>query len=210
VRAADGVAHGPSMRTRWMRAIAFSDLRPLEKLTAYTIGQRMTSEGECHPSVPKIAEESGLTVAAVKRHRKAIRRSGLLEFVSGRGQGHLTRYTAAIPAGLMMRIESEGKGVTAEPFRDGKGVSSVTERGQQRHTKGVTADPRSRSTEVHKEGASRFGRKEPDRFHRACGDCDCQRCRDLGYGTLKPEPLTEEAPTPARVAILAEEVARDR
>jgi hypothetical protein len=172
-------ARQASRRTIWMRAVALSDLRPLEKLTAYTIGQRMTSEGECYPSLPKIAGEAGLTVAAVKRHRKAIRRSGLLEFISGRGQGHLTRYTATIPASLMLRIQSEGKGVTTEPlegvttepFEDGKGVSSVNERGQQRHAKGVTADPRSRSTEVHIEGASRRNGWKPDPDSGRCSGC---------------------------------------
>jgi len=125
-------ARPPTLRTRWMRAIALSDLHPTQKLVAYTIGQRMNAEGRSWPSVPTIAKESGLALRTVKSRYKEIVKAGLLEVERGRGRGKSNNYQAVIPVHLLHLLEAET-------------VQLTTTRGASHDRKGASGSPGSSS-----------------------------------------------------------------
>jgi hypothetical protein len=165
-------ARPPSMRTDWMRGVALSDLTRTQKLVAYTIGQRMHADGNgAHPSYPRIAAESGYGLSTVKRVVGKLEDIGALAVTKGGGRHVVNRYQARIPSHWWDRIDAERR---PKPSRSGAETVPLDDRN------GPAGGTRSRSTEVHREGASRVGRKrqEPDRYHVADEDCRCQACLD--------------------------------
>lgn len=151
----------PTMRTDWMRCIALSDLKPNQKLVAYTIGQRMDGTGSAHPGFPRIAKESGLALSTVKRIRQQLEDAGFVSVRIGGGAGRSNVYSATIPSHVWDRLIEE---------RSHQREETVPPAAQNGPTSGT------RSTkEVHIEGS-------PSPYH--TGDdpnCRCQICLDRGW-----------------------------
>lgn len=106
----------------WRTAIAKSGLPPTVRLVAFTLSLYMNERGgSAWPSITTLADDSGLSVASVKRGTKALERAGFL--ICKREKGLSTHYTATIPTQLTFPQEQVTQNrAHSEPGSQGDGT----------------------------------------------------------------------------------------
>lgn len=119
----------------WRAAVCASDLSPTARLVALTLSLHMNElGGSAFPGPARLAQESGLHVATVKRELVALERAGWLRCVArGGGKGEARRaneYEATIPATIPVPVAHDypyhtTTGSTGLPVAEDRGTRST-------------------------------------------------------------------------------------
>ena len=95
---------------RWTIASSESGLTPTQRLVGLTLALHMkANRPTCWPSIPLLAEETGLAESTVKAATAGLERAGFVNRKRGVGAGNATHYTAAFANVRLTAVSGQGK-----------------------------------------------------------------------------------------------------